>query len=117
MKCVRHALNVERARLLRERSIPMMAYSPIEQGRLLRNAKLVEFSRKQGMTPAQAALAWLLAPDDVIVIPKCAHRERLRENLAVLEFRLAGAQLEELDRLFPPPARKRSKWASNFCEN
>ena len=51
-------------------SSPVMAYSPIEQGRLLRNAKLVDFSRKHGMTPAQAALAWFFASDDIIVIPK-----------------------------------------------
>ena len=59
------------------------------------------------MTPAQAALAWLLAQDDIIVIPKTAHRERLKENLGALEIRLTAAQLNELDALFPPPKRKR----------
>ena len=55
------------------------------------------------MTPAQAALAWLLAKDDVIVIPKCGSRARLTENLGALEHPLSAAQLAELDRLFPPP--------------
>ena len=55
------------------------------------------------MTPAQAALAWLLANDDVIVIPKTSRRERLRENLGALDHKLTTAQLAELDRLFPPP--------------
>ncbi len=49
-----------------------MAYSPIDQAKLLRNPKLADFARRHGMTPAQAALAWLLAKDDVIVIPKTA---------------------------------------------
>jgi aldehyde reductase len=80
-----------------------MAYSPIEEGRLLGDARLAEFARRHGMTPAQAALAWLLAKDDVIVIPKTARRERLKENLGALEHRLTAAQLAELDRLFPPP--------------
>jgi diketogulonate reductase-like aldo/keto reductase len=89
---------------LRERRVPVMAYSPIEQAKLVRNPKLTDFARRHGMTSAQAALAWLLANDDVIVIPKTGRRERLKENLGALDHRLTKAQLEELDRLFPPPA-------------
>jgi diketogulonate reductase-like aldo/keto reductase len=89
---------------LRERRVPVMAYSPIEQARLVGNAKLAGFARRHGMTPAQAALAWLLAKDGVIAIPKTARRDRLKENLGALERPLDAAQLAELDRLFPPPA-------------
>ena len=88
---------------LRERNVPVMAYSPLEQGRLVKNSKLAAFARANGMTAAHAALAWLLAQDDVIVIPKSARRERLRENFGALEHALTPAQLAELDRLFPPP--------------
>jgi diketogulonate reductase-like aldo/keto reductase len=88
---------------LRERRIPVMAYSPIEQGRLLRNDGLAKFAKRHGMTPAQTALAWLLARDDVIVIPKTASRKRLKENLGALERRLTKQQLAELDGLFAPP--------------
>ena len=88
---------------LRERGIPVMAYSPIEQAKLLSNRKLAEFAKRSGMTPAKAALAWLLASDDIIVIPKTSHRERLRENVAALDIQLTTAQLAELDQLFPPP--------------
>ena len=88
---------------LREHRIPIMAYSPIEQGRLLRNAGLAKLAKRHGMTPAQAALAWLLAKDDVIAVPKTRHRERLAENLGALEHRLTDEQLAELDELFPPP--------------
>ena len=88
---------------LRERRIPIMAYSPIEQAKLTLNLKLVDFARRHGMTPAQAGLAWLLAHDDVIVIPKTGRRDRLKENIGALDHRLTQAQLAELDRLFPPP--------------
>ncbi|HEV7394060.1 MAG TPA: aldo/keto reductase [Burkholderiales bacterium] len=88
---------------LRERRIPVMAYSPIEQGRILRKPALVDFAKRYGMTPAQAALAWLLKDDDIIVIPKAAHRERLQENLGALKVRLTPQQLAELDRIFLPP--------------
>ena len=88
---------------LRSRGVPLMAYSPIEQGKLIRNRKLTDFVQRHGMTPATVALAWLLASDDVIVIPKTSNRERLRENLAAVEIRLTTAQLAELDQLFPPP--------------
>jgi diketogulonate reductase-like aldo/keto reductase len=82
-----------------------MAYSPIEQGRLLRNVKLTGFAQRHGMTPAQAALAWLLSRNDVIVIPKTSSRRRLSENAKALEIRLHDSQLAELDQLFPPPTR------------
>ena len=88
---------------LRERCIPIMAYSPIEQAKLTLNAKLVDFAQRHGMTPAQAGLAWLLAHDDVIVIPKTGHSDRLKENIGALDHHLTQAQLAELDRLFPPP--------------
>jgi len=88
---------------LRKRHIPVMAYSPIERASLARNPKLAEFARSQGMTPAQAALAWLLAKDDIIAIPKTAHRERLKENAGALELTLSSEQLAKLDKLFPPP--------------
>ena len=88
---------------LRERKIPVMAYSPLEQARLLADPRLVSFAQRQAMTPAQAALAWLLARDDVIAIPKCSATSRLQENLGALERELDTAQLAELDALFPPP--------------
>jgi diketogulonate reductase-like aldo/keto reductase len=88
---------------LRQRGIPVMAYSPLEQGRLLRHRGLLQFAQQRGMTAAQAALAWLLARDDVIAIPKTATLARLAENLAALAHPLDAQALAELDRLFPSP--------------
>jgi diketogulonate reductase-like aldo/keto reductase len=88
---------------LRARHIPIMAYSPMEEGRLVRDPRLVEFARRRGMTTAQVALAWLLSQPDIIAIPKTSRRERLLENLAALEHPLQSAELDELERLFPPP--------------
>ena len=88
---------------LRERHVPLMAYSPIEQGRLLRDRKLVDFAKRHRMTAAQAALGWLLAKDDLIAIPKTSSQARLAENLHALTHPLDVTALAELDRLFPPP--------------
>ena len=88
---------------LGERRVPVMAYSPFDQGRLLRSAPLVSFARQKGMTPAQVAIAWLLAQDGVIAIPKTGNAQRLQENAAALERPLTPTEIEELDRLFPPP--------------
>lgn len=93
---------------LAQRGIPVMAYSPIEQARLTRDTKLAAFADAHGMTPAQAALAWLLNRDDVIVIPKTANVDRLKENLGALKIRLSGEQLAELDRIFPRPRGPRA---------
>ncbi|WP_041390090.1 aldo/keto reductase [Polaromonas sp. JS666] len=89
---------------LHERHIPVMAYSPIEQSRLLRQPGLTGFAQRHGMRPAQAALAWLLARDGVMAIPKTSHPDRLTENIAAADMALSGEQLAELDALFRPPS-------------
>ena len=93
---------------LRERHVPVMAYSPIEQAKLAFDRELANFARKYGMTSAQVALAWLLASDDIIVISKTSRRERLKENLGALDHKLTATRLAELDRLFPPPTRSQA---------
>lgn len=92
---------------LRKQRVPIMAYSPIEQAKLVRSTRLAGFARSHGMTPAQAALAWLLAGEGVIAIPKTGRRERVKENAGALDHKLTNAQLDELDRLFAPPGRPR----------
>ncbi len=87
------------------RRIPVMAYSPIEQARLLRHSGLCELAGRLGMTPAQVALDWLLQRDAVIAIPKASTRQHLEENFAALRFSLEADVVAELDRLFPPPRR------------
>ena len=88
---------------LRQHGVATMAYSPIEQARLLRHQGLQDFARRHGMTAAQAALAWLLAQDGVIAIPKSATAARVRENAAARDITLSAEQLAELDRLYAAP--------------
>lgn len=90
----------------RARNIPMMAYSPIEQGRLLGAAALKEVASRHEATPAQVALAWLLGNPGTIVIPKATNQEHVRENLAALDLKLTDDDLAVLDRAFPPPQKK-----------
>jgi diketogulonate reductase-like aldo/keto reductase len=87
----------------RERNISIMAYSPIEQGRMLGHKALAEIAARHGATPAQVALAWLLRQDGMIVIPKASRQEHVRENLGALDLKLTDADLADLDRAFPPP--------------
>jgi diketogulonate reductase-like aldo/keto reductase len=92
----------------RARALPVMAYSPIEQGRLLREPALGRVAARHGVTPAAAALAWVLREPGVIAIPKTASLEHLKQNLACLDLALAAEDLAELDRAFAPPRRKRA---------
>lgn len=93
---------------LAERRVPVMAYTPLEQTRLFNNAKFAALARAWGATPAQLALAWLLAKDQVIVIPKCSSPARVEENAAARDIKLTAAQLADLDEIFPPPKGPRS---------
>jgi len=91
----------------RERGIPIMAYSPIEQGKLLNNKRLRIVASRRGATPAQIALAWVLYQEGVAAIPKSSNQAHVRENRAALDLRLTDEDLAELNRAFPPPRKKR----------
>jgi diketogulonate reductase-like aldo/keto reductase len=90
----------------RQRKMPIMAYSPLEQGRILGDPELQRLAREHSATPAQIALAWVLRHDEVIAIPKASspgHVEQLRQ---ALDIGLSNEDLQALDRVFPPPRRK-----------
>jgi diketogulonate reductase-like aldo/keto reductase len=87
--------------------VPIMAYSPIEQGRILRNPELQRIAKSLDATPAQIALAWTIRQDGVIAIPKAGTVAHVRENRAAADLRLAPYDLAALDREFPPPMQAR----------
>jgi diketogulonate reductase-like aldo/keto reductase len=84
-------------------NIPIMAYSPIEQGRMLRHPTLVGIANRHDAAPAQVALSWVLRLDKIIAIPGSGSAQHTRENRAALDIRLTERDLKELDRAFPPP--------------
>jgi diketogulonate reductase-like aldo/keto reductase len=88
------------------RQIPIMAYSPIEQGRLLANATLGRVAARHHATPAQVAIAWILRQQGILVIPKAGTADHVRQNHRALEVQLTPGDLDELDREFPPPSKK-----------
>ena len=90
----------------RERSVPVMAYSPVEQGRLLEDPVLERIARRHDASPAQIALAWVLRHPDVIAIPKAATEAHVRNNFGALRIRLTARDLRELDEAFPAPTKK-----------
>ena len=92
--------------LMRKRSIPLMAYSPLDQGGLVGKPVLKKIADEVGCTPAQLALAWVLAQPGVVTIPKSSSRERVKENFGAVEVKLSPKILADLDRAFPPPKGK-----------
>ncbi|MBZ9710157.1 aldo/keto reductase [Mesorhizobium sp. ESP7-2] len=92
---------------MRKRGIPLMAYSPVEQGALARNARLDAVAARHGATAAQIALAWVMLHDGDIAIPKAGSQEHVRQNFAALDIKLTPQDVADLDRGFPQPTRKR----------
>ncbi len=90
----------------RQRQMPLMAYSPIDQGALSRYAKLADLAARRVITPAQLALAWVLAQPGVMAVPKSSNATHLRHNWEAAALRLDADELAQLDRLFPPPRCK-----------
>ena len=93
--------------LCRERAIPIMAYSPLEEGRLLRERVLTQVAIRHRASTAQIALAWILRQGDMMVMPKTSTEARVRENRAALDIELTERDLAELAKAFPPPKRRR----------
>jgi diketogulonate reductase-like aldo/keto reductase len=91
----------------RTRGLPIMAYSPIEQGRLLGHPALGEVAARHGVTPAQIALAWVLRHADLNTIPRAGTTAHVRENHAALDVHLTEQDLAQLDRAFPAPTGPR----------
>jgi diketogulonate reductase-like aldo/keto reductase len=88
------------------RNIPVMAYSPIEQGRLLANVRLREVAAELSATPAQVALAWVLRQGQIMAIPKAGTVAHVQENRAAAELHLSASDLAALEVAFPRPSKR-----------
>ena len=88
----------------KERGVPVMAYSPLEQGRLQGSSVLSQLAERHGVKPLQVALAWVLAQENVIAIPKSVNRRHIEQNIAALKITLSAEDYSLLDTIFPPPS-------------
>jgi len=89
-----------------EHGMPVIAYSPVEQGRILDNPALLRVAERHGATPAQIALAWVLRRSNVLAIPKAATVEHVNQNTQALSLALSPQDVVDLDEAFPPPGWK-----------
>ncbi|GLR53727.1 hypothetical protein GCM10007923_49430 [Shinella yambaruensis] len=103
----RRGIEFDLLRWSQVQGIPIMAYSPLDEGRLVGHPVLEEIGRIHKASSAQVALAFLLTRPGVIAIPKSGSPDRVRENFHAAEIRLTSEDLRLLDEAFPPPTRKR----------
>ncbi len=102
----RRGIEFELLRWCRARQIPIMANSPIHQGRLPKNPVVRRVALRRDVTPAQIALAWVLGHECVVAIPKGSTTDHVQQNRAAHDIDLTPEDLAELDDGFPPPAKK-----------
>lgn len=103
----RRGIEFDLLRWSQMQGVPIMAYSPLDEGRLVGHPVLEEIGHIHDASSAQVALAFLLTKAGVIAIPKSGSPERVRENFRASEIRLSSEDLRLLDEAFPPPSRKR----------
>ena len=85
-----------------QRGVPLMAYSPLDQGgSLLQSSAVTDVAARHDATNAQIALAWLLHQPNTVVIPKSVRPERIKENLAAIDIELSDQDLVDLDDVYP----------------
>ncbi len=92
---------------LETHGIPAMAYSPVEQGRLLTDPTLRKIAETIDATPAQVALAWTLRRGKVIAIPKAGSVAHVHDNRAAVDLILSDDDMAALDAAFPAPRSRR----------
>ena len=94
----------------RLQQMPLMAYSPFDQGELVDHPRLRPVAERHRATPAQVALAWLLHQPGVMAmaIPKAGNALHLRHNWAAQQLRFTDADLAELDLYLAPPEGKQA---------
>ena len=83
--------------------MPVMAYSPVNQGALTTHRKLSTLAAAHGMTAAQLALAWTMRDPKVIAIPKSSTLARVDENRRAAAIVLTPDATHAIDQLFAPP--------------
>ena len=88
----------------RKNRVPVMAYSPLNQGQLPPDV-LEPLAMRHNANRFQIALAWLLHQPDVIVIPKAVKQQHIDQNLAALNINLTNQEIKQINKAFPPPAR------------
>lgn len=86
--------------------IPIVAYSPIEQGRIMKNRDLIKLAQNLDIAPSVLALAWVISRPLMIAIPKTSSVMHLRENTKALDLILGKDILQKLDEIFLPPTKK-----------
>src|SRR5699024_2992422 len=101
----RRGVEVDLLPWCRQAALPLMAYSPNEQGRVLSSAVLARVAQRHEASPAEVALAWVLTQDGVCCVPKAARPEHVAQNLAALEIELSDVDLNELAEAFPVPTQ------------
>ena len=92
----------------KKQSMPIMAYSPVEQRAFVNCSELKAIAAQHNATPTQIALNWLLRQDNIISIPKATNPLHVKENHNALEVNLTEEDIKEIDRTFKPPIRKMS---------
>lgn len=90
----------------RRYGMPVIAYSPIAEGRLAKHGLLGQIAARHNATPAQIALAWVVRQPGVMAIPKASDVRHVAENFKSLSIRLDEEDMKALDTAFPPPRHK-----------
>ena len=102
----RRGIEFDLLRWSQVQGIPIMAYSPLDEGRLLDEPVIGEVATRTGATSAQVALAWLLQQPGTVPIPKSSHPARTAENIGARSLVLGADDLAAIARALPAPRHR-----------
>lgn len=85
--------------LMRERGLVLIAHSPLARGKILDDPVMQEIAKRRQLSVAQVALRWIVQQQRAVAIPGAQTVEQLRENLKVLDFKLANDEMTAISAL------------------
>jgi diketogulonate reductase-like aldo/keto reductase len=89
------------------RKMPMMAYSPVDQGALVNHQAFANIGARHNASATQAALAWVMSRPGMMAIPKAVQHVHIEANFRAQALQLTEQDLAQIDAAFPAPTRKR----------
>ncbi len=96
---------------MKEKKVIPMSYCPLAQGGslskgIMHNETVLKIAKAKNLSPSQVLLAFVLANEDMVAIPRSSSPKHTLENAAVRNVVLSEEELNQLNAAFPPPSHK-----------
>jgi diketogulonate reductase-like aldo/keto reductase len=103
-------------KLLRQHGMPLVAHSPLAQGKVLEEAPVIELAERHERSPSQVVLRWQMQQEGVAAIPRSGNPDHVRANLEIFDFELGDEEMKRISDLARGERLVDPSWAPAWGE-